>query len=65
MWKKPFVISVWGSDVFDPNKSLLHKFILKYSLSKANKICATGEVLKKESQRYTSQKIDNFFWHQY
>ncbi|MEC8967557.1 MAG: glycosyltransferase [Bacteroidota bacterium] len=56
---KPFVISVWGSDVFEfPNKSLLHKFILKYSLSKANKICATGEVLKKESQRYTSKKIE-------
>ena len=56
---RPYVISIWGSDVFEfPNKSFLHKKILKYSLGKADRLCATGEVLKKESQKYTSKDID-------
>ena len=55
---KPFVISVWGSDVFEfPKKSILHEFILKFSLNKATCICATGQGLKTESKKYTSNKI--------
>ena len=54
----PYVISVWGSDVFEfPKKSIIHKSILKFSLSRANCICATGEVLKNEIQKYTSKEI--------
>ena len=34
----PYIISAWGSDVMDfPNKSFLHKLILKRILSKADK----------------------------
>ena len=55
---KPFIISVWGSDVFEfPNKSLLHRLVLKLSLNKANCVCATGEGLKAETEKYTSKKI--------
>ena len=55
----PFVISVWGSDIFEfPKKSFLHKRIIQYSLNRANKICATGFGLKSEIEKYTSQKID-------
>ena len=55
---QPFVISVWGSDVFEfPKKSFLHRLVLKFSLKKANCICATGEGLKKETQNYTLKKI--------
>ncbi len=56
---QPYVISIWGSDVFEfPRKSFLHRYILKFSLNKANQLCATGEVLKKESKKYTSKEIN-------
>jgi len=36
---KPFVISVWGSDIFiDPKKSNIKKYFVKYALKKANLI---------------------------
>ena len=36
---KDYVISVWGSDIYDfPNKSVLHKAMLKFSLSRAKYI---------------------------
>lgn len=56
---QPYVISIWGSDVFEfPRKSFLHRYILKFSLNKAKRLCATGEGLKKESQKYTSKEIN-------
>ena len=56
---KPFVISVWGSDIFEfPKKSFLHKRIIQYSLNKADRICATGLGLKSEIEKYTNQKIE-------
>ena len=54
---QPIVISVWGSDVFEfPKKSILHKFVLKFSLNRAICICATEEGLKTETEKYTSRK---------
>ena len=54
----PFILSVWGSDVFTfPKKSLLHEFILKYNLSKADKILSTSHVMAKETQLYTKKEI--------
>jgi len=42
----PFVVSVWGSDVFEwPTKSPLHKYLLKTILKKADAICATSQKL--------------------
>lgn len=42
----PYVVSVWGSDVFDwPTKSLLHKKMLQWILGKADAICATSQKL--------------------
>jgi len=55
---KPYVISVWGSDVTSfPKKSFLHKILIKYNFSKANYICATGNSLKKETIIYTSKNV--------
>ena len=52
----PFIISVWGSDVFDfPKKSLIHKMILKYNLKKADKILSTSQVMAKETLLYTKK----------
>jgi len=36
---KPFVVTVWGSDVFiDPKKSMVKKYFVKYALKKADLI---------------------------
>ena len=56
---KPFFISVWGSDVFDfPNKSFLHKLLIKYNLSLANIICSTSHIMKEETLKYTNKDIE-------
>lgn len=55
----PYIISVWGSDVYDfPKVSFLHKSILKYNLSKADKILSTSQVMAKETNKYTNKEID-------
>lgn len=55
----PFVLSVWGSDVFSfPLKSPFHKILLKYNLKKADKILSTSHVMAKETKRYTSKEIE-------
>ena len=55
----PYVISVWGSDVYDfPIKSPIHKFIIKYNLKKADYILSTSNVMKIETQKYTNKPIE-------
>jgi len=55
----PFVLSVWGSDVFSfPHKSPIHKMILKYNLQKADKILSTSYVMAKETSLYTKKEIE-------
>lgn len=55
----PFLISVWGSDVYlFPKKSMLHKSILKFSLSRADNIFSTSHAMKSEIQNYTSKEIE-------
>ncbi|MCR4942155.1 MAG: glycosyltransferase [Campylobacter sp.] len=54
----PFVLSVWGSDVFSfPLKSPLHKFILKNNLKKADKILSTSHVMARQTKLYTPKDI--------
>ena len=54
----PYIISVWGSDVFDfPNTSFLHKIVLKYNLSVADKILSTSNVMAIETSKYTNKEI--------
>lgn len=55
----PFILSVWGSDVFSfPLKSPLHKLMLKYNLKKADKILSTSHVMAKETKLYTNKEIE-------
>ncbi|SFC86179.1 glycosyltransferase family 4 protein [Clostridium uliginosum] len=55
----PYMISVWGSDVYDfPIKSPIHKFIIKYNLKKADYILSTSNVMKKETEKYTNKSIE-------
>jgi L-malate glycosyltransferase len=54
----PFVLSVWGSDVFTfPKKSFAHKVLFKYNLNKADKILSTSRIMSEEISKYTTKKI--------
>lgn len=54
----PFVLSVWGSDVYSfPKISPLHKWIFKFNLKKADKICSTSHAMKDEIVKYTNKDI--------
>jgi len=56
---KPYVISVWGSDVTDfPNKSNLHRKLIKYNLKATTSICATSFSLKDETSKYSSKNVN-------
>ena len=55
---KGYVLSVWGSDVYDfPNKSFIHKMMLKFSLKKAGYIFSTSKAMADETRKYTNKKI--------
>ena len=52
----PFIVSVWGSDVFDfPNQSSMHRLLLKFNLRKADRITSTSKAMAVETTKYTSK----------
>lgn len=54
----PYYISVWGSDVFRfPKYSFLHKYIFKFTISRADKIFSTSKVMMTEIEKYTNKNI--------
>lgn len=56
---KPFIISVWGSDVYEfPNTSFIHRAILKFNLKKAERILSTSYAMKGELWKYTKREIE-------
>ncbi|MED4455977.1 glycosyltransferase family 4 protein [Metabacillus fastidiosus] len=55
----PYVISVWGMDIYDfPKEGALNTFMVKYALKKADMICSTSEVMKVETAKYTDKEIE-------
>lgn len=55
----PYIISVWGADIYNfPEKSLLHRGIIKYSLSKADRILSTSNVMAKRTGKFTNKIIE-------
>lgn len=55
---KPYILSVWGSDIYDfPNRSFIHKALIKYNLNRADYIFSTGNQMKCEISKYTSKEI--------
>lgn len=54
----PYFISAWGTDILSfPNNSVFHKLILKFNLSKADKIFATSKFLATETKKFTNKKV--------
>lgn len=55
---KPYLVSVWGSDIFDfPKRSFLHKTVLKYNLSKAECVVSSSNVMAEEVKKYFNGRI--------
>lgn len=55
---KPYILSVWGSDVYDfPKISPIHKAILKYNLRKTDLILSTSKCMANETNKYTDRDI--------
>ncbi|HTB05568.1 MAG TPA: glycosyltransferase [Bacteroidia bacterium] len=55
----PFVLSVWGSDVFEfPLLRKINKGILTANFKAADKILSTSHIMAKEIGKYTDKKIE-------
>ncbi len=56
---KNYVLSVWGSDIYDfPKKSPIHKLMLKYSLKKAPHLFSTSKAMADEASQYTDKHFE-------
>lgn len=55
---KNYILSVWGSDIFDfPRRGLIHQLLLKFSLSKASYLFSTSKVMAEETSKYTNKEV--------
>lgn len=55
---EPFLISVWGSDVYEfPRKSFIHRRILSFNLKNANLILSASRALATETGKYTRTPV--------
>lgn len=55
---KPFIVSVWGTDVFSfPKVSILHRLIFKFIMLRADKILSTSNIMAEETKKYTNKEI--------
>ncbi len=55
---KIFLISVWGSDIYEfPKRSFLHKSGIQYVLKKAKLLLSTSHVMAKEISKYVNKEI--------
>jgi len=54
----PFLLSVWGSDVYEfPRRSLLHKQLFMRALRHPDRISSTSRDMAREVSRYTDRPI--------
>jgi len=55
---RPYVVSVWGSDVFDfPRTSALHRHLVKLNLNYADHVCSTSHVMARETHELCDRPI--------
>ena len=54
----PLIISLWGSDAYlFPKVSWLHRKLLEFNLSRADRILSTSHCMAREISKYTDKKI--------
>lgn len=53
---KGYALSVWGADIYDfPQKSWMHRKLLKFSLSRAAMLMSTSRAMAEEGRKYTDK----------
>ncbi|MBU3158692.1 glycosyltransferase family 4 protein [Clostridium frigoris] len=56
--RHPFIISVWGSDIYEfPKVNIAKKWLLKYILKGADKVCSTSNDMAEETGKYYNKEI--------
>ena len=51
-----YILSIWGSDVYEfPEKSILHRGLLKFSLARASVLFSTSKAMAKQASKYTKK----------
>lgn len=54
----PYVLSVWGSDVYEvPRRSRVHRELLVRNLAAADYLCSTSQAMANETSKYTSKPV--------
>jgi len=55
---RPFVISVWGSDIYDfASRSFLHKKMIQFNLNRATAVFSTSHAMAREISKYYSGSV--------
>ena len=55
----PFIVSVWGSDVFDfPEISAVHRALLRFNLTRADRILSTSMIMARQTNRFTRKPVE-------
>ena len=55
---RPYILSVWGTDIYDfPRKGLLQKMIIKYNFKKADYIFSNSVDMAREANLYTNKNV--------
>lgn len=54
----PYIITGWGSDIFDSPRNYLMRLILKYSFTKADAITVLTQITLKEISKLTDKKVE-------
>jgi L-malate glycosyltransferase len=55
----PYIISVWGTDIYYvPERNMIHKKLIEFSLCKADKILSTSHVMAMQTKKYIDKEID-------
>lgn len=54
----PLVLSVWGSDIYDfPRISIIHNWMIKFNLSRADQLLSTSHVMACKTREYTKKEV--------
>ena len=55
--KSVLYVSIWGSDINEfPKRSFIHKWVFKFTLSRASKVFSTSKQMAEELKLYTDKK---------
>jgi glycosyltransferase involved in cell wall biosynthesis len=55
----PLILSVWGTDVFEfPEISPLHRALLRFNLSKADRVLSTSCIMARQTSKFTRKPIE-------